>query len=144
MSVILDQAGASILDQAGVFLLDQAGGGNVNVSGATAQATVAAPAGAVSVSVAGMVSPVIVAAPAGTIIGSAIVIGSVATVLVSAPIGTVSGLGPVVLVSSSVACSLQAHSAVTAQATMGFMAGQPVQAGMTILASDPWISMYPG
>jgi hypothetical protein len=40
--------------------------------------------------------------------------------------------------------SFQAHTAVTAQATMEFEAGQPVQAGLTTLASDPWISMYPG
>jgi hypothetical protein len=40
--------------------------------------------------------------------------------------------------------SFQAHSAVTAQATMEFEAGQPVQAGMTTLATDPWFSMYPG
>lgn len=48
------------------------------------------------------------------------------------------------LLTVSVGMSFQAHSAVTAQATMEFEAGQPVQAGMTTLAADPWFSMYPG
>lgn len=48
------------------------------------------------------------------------------------------------MISSSVTSTFQAHSTVTAQATMEFEAGQPVQTSLTTLASDPWISMYPG
>ena len=44
----------------------------------------------------------------------------------------------------SVAMSFQAHRAVTAQATMEFEAGQPVQAGMRTLPTDSWFPMYPG
>ena len=40
--------------------------------------------------------------------------------------------------------TFNARIAVTAQATMEFEAGQPVQAGLTTLATDPWFSMYPG
>lgn len=39
--------------------------------------------------------------------------------------------------------AFQARTAVTAQATMEFEAGQPFEAEVTTLASDPWISMYP-
>jgi hypothetical protein len=41
-------------------------------------------------------------------------------------------------------CSFNACKTVTAQATMEFEAGQPVQTGLTTAASDPWIPMYPG
>ena len=37
-----------------------------------------------------------------------------------------------------------AYTRVTASVTIGFEAGQPVQFGLTTLASDPWTSMYPG
>lgn len=45
---------------------------------------------------------------------------------------------------SSIACSFSAYTSATARATMEFEAGQPVQFGLTTLASDPWISSYPG
>lgn len=48
------------------------------------------------------------------------------------------------LLTVGVAMAFNAHTTVTAQATMEFEAGQPVQAGLTTLATDPWISMYPG
>jgi hypothetical protein len=43
-----------------------------------------------------------------------------------------------------VSMSFKAHTAVTVQATMEFEAGQPIDADMVTLATDPWISMYPG
>lgn len=47
-------------------------------------------------------------------------------------------------VSASVKSGFYARKSVSAQATMEFEAGQPVQISLTTLASDPWISMYPG
>ena len=44
----------------------------------------------------------------------------------------------------SVMCQFYANIGVTAQATMEFEAGQPYQAGLVTLASDPWTSTYPG
>ena len=44
----------------------------------------------------------------------------------------------------SVSCRFQAYSGISAQVTMEFEAGEPVQAGLTTLASDPWFSMNPG
>lgn len=41
------------------------------------------------------------------------------------------------------AASFQAHRTVTATATMEFEAGQPFEAEVTTLATDPWVSMYP-
>lgn len=47
------------------------------------------------------------------------------------------------LLTVGVGMSFQARTSVTAQATMEFEAGQPFEAEVTTLASDPWISMYP-
>ncbi len=44
----------------------------------------------------------------------------------------------------SAVCSFYAYSTITAQATMEFEAGEPVQFGLTTLASDPWVAAYPG
>lgn len=72
--------------------------------------------------------------------------GPVATVAVAAPTGTVTGSLPpgATAVISGVACAFQAYTSVSAQATMEFEAGQPIQTGMITLASAPWTSMYPG
>lgn len=41
-------------------------------------------------------------------------------------------------------CWFQSYISVTAQATMEFEAGQPVDTDVVFLTTDPWISMYPG
>ena len=48
------------------------------------------------------------------------------------------------LISVTCTFSFQAYKTVTATATIGFVAGQPVQAGMMTLPSDRWNQMYPG
>jgi hypothetical protein len=48
-------------------------------------------------------------------------------------------------VSATVTCSFKGFKSVTASsATIEFKAGQPVQLGLTTLASDRWFQMYPG
>lgn len=65
-----------------------------------------------------------------------------ATIAVQAYLGQV--LVNAKAVSASVKSAFGARISVSSQATMEFEAGQPVQASLTTLASDPWISMYPG
>jgi hypothetical protein len=69
--------------------------------------------------------------------------GSVASVAVTAYPGTVFGQTGT-SVDTRISMEFRAYTSVTAQATMEFEAGQPVQAGLTTLAEDPWTSMYPG
>ena len=90
--------------------------------GLTAGATAAAPDGTIGITVQ--------AGPAGA--------------AASAYAGTVSAAGEATRVTASVTCAFQAYSSMTAQATVEFMTGQPVQEGLVTLASDPWTSMYPG
>lgn len=118
-----------------------------SVAGSVASVSIAAPAGTPSVTTAGPPAAVSVAAPSGTAAARnpATVAGLTASVLVRAPLGNANGFVPgEVQVSSSVVSSFGARIIVTAQATMEFEAGQPVQTSLTTLASDPWISMYPG
>lgn len=68
--------------------------------------------------------------------------GNTAAVVVRPHMGQV--LINATTVSASVKSAFYARIAVSAQATMEFEAGQPVQISLTTLASDPWISMYPG
>lgn len=48
------------------------------------------------------------------------------------------------LVSASWPCQFAAYGAVSAQATIEFDAGAPLQLGLTTLASDSWVPTYPG
>ena len=152
---------------AAVVVAASPGLGNGTVPGAAAQVAVAAPLGVAGASVAeptpnvsvaapvgtatstgnanvnGLTANVNVAAPVGTATRSGPVPGIVAAVAVAAPVGVVTGGLPTTSVAADVECGFWAYSPVTASVTIGFEAGQPVQFGLTTLASDPWTSMYP-
>jgi len=51
---------------------------------------------------------------------------------------------PTTPVDVQVTMGCEAYTSVTAQATMEFEAGQPVNLDGAALASAPWTSMYPG
>lgn len=141
-------AGASA-GPAAVTVAALAGIGSAATTVPPAAAAVAAPAGTVSVTATASPGSVSVSAPAGiagnTPPSSGSVSGQVSAVLVTALLGTPSATIPgATLITAARSMAFNAHSAVTAQATMEFEAGQPVQTGLTTLAMDPWISMYPG
>jgi hypothetical protein len=48
------------------------------------------------------------------------------------------------MITAGITTAFNAHTAVTVQATMEFEAGQPFEGDAAALATDPWISMYPG
>jgi hypothetical protein len=48
------------------------------------------------------------------------------------------------MITAASTSAFNAHTTVTAQATMEFEAGQPFDGDAAALATDPWISMYPG
>jgi hypothetical protein len=48
------------------------------------------------------------------------------------------------MITAASTTAFNAYSRVTAQATMEFEAGQPYTGDAGGLATDPWISMYPG
>jgi len=48
------------------------------------------------------------------------------------------------MITAATTCAFSAYTTVTAQATMEFEAGQPFTGDAAALATDPWISMYPG
>lgn len=112
------------------------------VTGAVATAAVAAPAGSSSVSAAGLTASVSAQARLGAVAVG--VQGSAPpNISVAAPVGqafTFVGTP----ITAGVSSKFHAYTAVTAQATMEFEAGQPVQTGLITLAEDPWTSMYPG
>jgi hypothetical protein len=116
-------------------------GGSVSVTGVGAQVSAAAGAGSPSGSVSVVPGAVTAAAPAG---GAASSSGQVASVIVVAQMGTVSGGQRTTPVDVKVSMSFRAYTSVTVQATMEFEAGLPVQEDVSTLASDSWISMYPG
>lgn len=48
------------------------------------------------------------------------------------------------MITTGMPSAFSAYTSVTASATIEFEAGQPVDTDVAALASDPWISMYPG
>lgn len=144
--------------------------GSANVPGVGALVTTAAGVGALAAAanVQGVAALQAIAGGLGTPVGSAQITGVGAQVFAAGGIGTpagvlngaanVTGIGAVVSVAGGIGMAsgvvittiitgrtmaFQARSIVTAQATLEFNAGQPRQAGLVTLASDPWIATSP-
>lgn len=132
---------------ASVTVTAPAGAASSVVQGAAANVTATAPGGPASSVVQGAVASITANAPAGAASssgGTGSTLGPAVNILVAAPAGTAQANGSTTPLTVRAATAFRAYTSVTAQATMGFKAGVPVQAGLTTLASDPWTSMYPG
>lgn len=121
-----------------------AAGGSRNVAGVAAQVSAAGGIGSVSASasIQGVAALVQLAAGTGTPAGAISVQGVAAIVTAAAGTGVPVG-GTVILLDAKCVMAFRALAAVTQQATVSYSAGQPSQAGLVTLASDPWTSTYP-
>lgn len=48
------------------------------------------------------------------------------------------------MITTGITSAFNAYTSVTVQATIEHEAGQPFEEEVVTLATDPWISMYPG